>query len=62
MMLSLALLHGANGLRAVVLDYVRRPGPRFAITWFFNMVAFTMFVLGSVVVFTFDPSNFPITK
>ncbi len=62
MMLSLALLHGANGLRTVVLDYIQRPGARFALTWFFNIVAFTMFVLGSVVVVTFNPNSFPITK
>ena len=61
LMLSLALLHGANGLRVVVLDYVRRPGPRFALTWFFNIVALVMFFLGTVVVFTFDPANWPTT-
>jgi succinate dehydrogenase / fumarate reductase membrane anchor subunit len=61
MMLSLALLHGVNGMRTVVMDYVRRPGARFAVTWFFNLVGFVLFVLGTVVVFTFDPSSFPTT-
>ncbi len=62
MMLSLALLHGVNGLRTVILDYVRTPWPRFAMTWFFNLVGLVMFALGSVVVFTFNPASFPIAK
>jgi succinate dehydrogenase / fumarate reductase, membrane anchor subunit len=61
MMLSLALLHGVNGLRGVVLDYVRPPAARFALTWFFNVVGFALFVLGTVIVFTFNPANFPTT-
>jgi succinate dehydrogenase / fumarate reductase membrane anchor subunit len=61
MMLSLALVHGVNGLRTVTLDYVRRPGARFAITWFFNVVGFALFVLGTVIVFTFNPDAFPKT-
>ena len=61
MMLSLALLHGVNGLRVVVLDYVRPPAARFALTWFFNVVGFVLFVLGTVIVFTFNPANFPTT-
>jgi succinate dehydrogenase / fumarate reductase membrane anchor subunit len=61
LMLSLALLHGANGLRVVILDYVRRPGSRFVLTWFFNIVALVMFFLGTVVVFTFDPASWPTT-
>jgi succinate dehydrogenase / fumarate reductase membrane anchor subunit len=59
MMLSLALLHGVNGLRVVVLDYVKRPPARFATNMFFYVVTFTAFVLGTVVVFSFDPSAFP---
>ena len=58
MMLSLALMHGVIGLRSVVLDYIRRPGIRFAVTWFFYILGFAMFVLGSVIVFTFDASEF----
>ena len=59
LLLSLALLHGVNGLRVVVLDYVRSPGARFAITWFFNVVGVVLFALGTVIVFTFNPANFP---
>ena len=61
MMLSLALLHGVNGLRAVIMDYITKPGLRFAANMFFYMLTFTLFVLGTVIVFTFDPSAFPQT-
>jgi succinate dehydrogenase / fumarate reductase membrane anchor subunit len=59
LLLSLALLHGVNGLRVVVLDYVKRPGARFAMTWFFNVVGVILFALGTIIVFTFNPANFP---
>ncbi len=58
MLLSLALLHGVNGTRVIVQDYVRRPGWRLAWNWSFAIVGFALFVLGSVVVFTFDPAQF----
>jgi succinate dehydrogenase / fumarate reductase membrane anchor subunit len=57
LMLSLALLHGVNGLRMVILDYVRRPGVRIVVSWFFYLAGVQAFALGSVVVFTFDPSR-----
>jgi succinate dehydrogenase / fumarate reductase membrane anchor subunit len=58
-LLSLALLHGINGLRVVVQDYVRPVAWRFAVNMFFYVVGFILFVLGTVVVFTFDPSRWP---
>jgi succinate dehydrogenase / fumarate reductase membrane anchor subunit len=61
LLLSLALLHGVNGLRVVVLDYVKRPGARFAMTWFFNVVGVILFALGTIIVFTFNPASFPTT-
>jgi succinate dehydrogenase / fumarate reductase membrane anchor subunit len=59
MMLSLALLHGVNGLRSVIMDYVTKPGLRFALNMFFYTLTFTLFVLGTVIVFTFNPAAFP---
>ena len=59
MLLSLALVHGVNGLRNITLDYVRPPGVRFAINMVFYVLAFALFVLGTVVVFTFDPNAWP---
>ena len=58
-MLVLALIHGINGLRNITLDYVPRPGARFAINMLFYVLGFGLFVLGTVIVFTFDPSKWP---
>jgi succinate dehydrogenase / fumarate reductase membrane anchor subunit len=58
MLLSLALLHGIVGMRTIILDYIRRPGARLAWNWAFGIVGFTLFVLGTVIVFTFDPAQF----
>jgi len=57
MLLMLALLHGINGLRTITLDYVRPPGWRFAITMAFYVIGFTLMVLGTVIVVTFDPTR-----
>jgi len=58
-LLSLGLLHGVNGMRVVVQDYVKTPGWRFAANMFFFTLGFLLFVLGSIVVFTFDPGAWP---
>jgi succinate dehydrogenase / fumarate reductase membrane anchor subunit len=58
LMLSLALLHGINGIRVIVQDYVRSPGGRLAWNWSFAAVGLVLFVLGTVIVFTFDPAQF----
>lgn len=57
-LLSLALIHGVNGLRVIVQDYIERPGVRFAVNVSFYILAFLLFVLGSITVFTFDASRF----
>jgi succinate dehydrogenase / fumarate reductase membrane anchor subunit len=59
MMLMLALLHGVNGLRNITLDYVGRPGIRFAITTTLWTLMFVLMVLGTIIVVTFDPSKWP---
>ncbi|MEU8893305.1 succinate dehydrogenase hydrophobic membrane anchor subunit [Streptomyces sp. NPDC048442] len=55
-MLWLAMLHGANGLRTVINDYAERPTTRF---WLKNLLytatVFTV-LLGTLVIFTFDPN------
>lgn len=58
-LLTLALIHGINGLRVIVQDYVRRTGVRFAVNMLFLTLGFILFVLGTVIVFTFDPSRWP---
>ena len=59
LLLSLALIHGVNGLRMISLDYIRRPGVRIAVNWLFNITGVVLFALGSIIVFTFDPSKWP---
>ncbi|MFJ6695926.1 succinate dehydrogenase hydrophobic membrane anchor subunit [Streptomyces sp. NPDC091272] len=55
-MLWLAMLHGANGLRTVINDYAEKPKTRF---WLKNLLytatVFTV-LLGTLVIFTFDPN------
>ena len=58
-MLVLALMHGINGIRNITLDYVRKAGVRFAANMFFYVLGFGLFVLGTVTVFSFDPSKWP---
>jgi len=56
MMLFLALLHGANGMRIVVDDYVHRPGLRTAIKGTLYTVTAVLMVMGTAVLITFDPT------
>jgi succinate dehydrogenase / fumarate reductase membrane anchor subunit len=61
-LLVLALVHGINGLRVMVQDYVRWAGARFALNVLFALTGFGLFVLGTVIVFTFDPNAWPRTS
>jgi len=53
-LLVLALLHGTNGLRVVVDDYVKRPGPRTAIKGSLYTLAAVLMIMGTAVIVTFD--------
>jgi succinate dehydrogenase / fumarate reductase membrane anchor subunit len=59
MLLVLALIHGINGLRVITLDYVRHPGARLTINMVFYVLGFVLFVLGTVIVLTFNPAKWP---
>jgi succinate dehydrogenase / fumarate reductase, membrane anchor subunit len=54
-MLVLAMLHGTNGLRIVIEDYVRSPGVRTAIKGSIYMLAAVLTVMGTAVIVTFNP-------
>jgi succinate dehydrogenase / fumarate reductase, membrane anchor subunit len=55
-LLWLAMLHGGNGLRTVINDYAEQANTRLWLkTLLFTAVTFTI-VLGSLVIFTFDPN------
>ncbi len=54
-MLVLGVLHGTNGLRMVIDDYVRRPATRTAVKATVYTVAAILTVMGTAVVVTFNP-------
>ena len=56
LMLFLGLLHGANGLKTISEEYIRRPGARAATKAILYTVTFVMLLLGTLVILTFDPS------
>ncbi len=56
MQLWLAELHGTNGLRTIINDYAQRDGTRFWLKMLLYTSAFLVLVLGTLVIFTFDPN------
>ena len=57
LLLVLALLHGANGARWVVEDYVRRPGPRATAKYAVYALTAALLVYGTVTIVTFTPAS-----
>jgi succinate dehydrogenase / fumarate reductase membrane anchor subunit len=55
LMLWLALIHGANGMRTIVNDYVTGARTRSVLVGALWVAAGFLIVLGTLVVFTFDP-------
>jgi succinate dehydrogenase / fumarate reductase membrane anchor subunit len=56
MQLWLAQLHGTNGLRVIINDYAERDATRFWLKMLLYTASFLVLVLGTLVIFTFDPS------
>lgn len=56
-MLFLALLHGTNGLRVIIDDYVRSPAVRTAVKGTLYTVTAILMVMGTAVLVTFDASQ-----
>ena len=54
-MLWLAVLHGGNGLRTIINDYAVRLNTRFALKTLLYFGTLVVIVLGTLVIFTFDP-------
>jgi succinate dehydrogenase / fumarate reductase membrane anchor subunit len=54
-MLWLALIHGTNGMRTLVNDYAERVWVRKGLTFTLWAVCAVLILLGTLVVFTFDP-------
>lgn len=56
-MLVLALIHGANGFRIIIEDYIHRPGLRTATKATLFTVTGVLIILGTAVIVTFDPTQ-----
>ncbi|WP_317444993.1 succinate dehydrogenase hydrophobic membrane anchor subunit [Streptomyces collinus] len=56
LMLWLAMLHGANGLRTVINDYAERPASRMWLKALLYTATVWTILLGTLVIFTFDPN------
>lgn len=56
LMLWLAMLHGGNGMRTVINDYAERPSTRFWLRTLLVVAMVFILVLGTLVIFTFDPN------
>jgi succinate dehydrogenase / fumarate reductase membrane anchor subunit len=54
-MLWLAMLHGCNGLRTIINDYAVRLNTRFALKTLLYFGTLVVIVLGTLVIFTFNP-------
>lgn len=56
-LLWLALIHGTNGMRTIVSDYVHKPKLRKALHWALLMTAAVLIAIGTYAVATFDPCS-----
>ena len=54
-MLWLALIHGANGMRTIINDYVTHERTRKVLVWAVIIAAAFLILLGTLVITTFDP-------
>ncbi|MQA61535.1 MAG: succinate dehydrogenase [Actinophytocola sp.] len=55
-MLWLAQLHGGNGLRTIIDDYARKDTTRFWLKMLLYVSMAIILILGTMVIFTFDPN------
>lgn len=54
-LLWLALIHGSNGMRVIIDDYVYRPGVKRGLFVALGVSTAMLIVLGTLVIFTLDP-------
>jgi succinate dehydrogenase / fumarate reductase membrane anchor subunit len=55
LMLWLAELHGVNGVRTIINDYAEKDSTRIVLKTLLVLSAVLVLVLGTLVIFTFDP-------
>jgi succinate dehydrogenase / fumarate reductase, membrane anchor subunit len=56
LLLFLALLHGTNGLRIVIDDYVRKPAVRTSVKAILYTLTVVLMIMGTAVIVAFDPT------
>ena len=56
LMLWLAMLHGANGMRTVINDYAEKDSTRLWLKTIMGAATVFTVLLGTLVIFTFDPN------
>ncbi|MBP0454916.1 succinate dehydrogenase hydrophobic membrane anchor subunit [Kitasatospora sp. RG8] len=56
LMLWLAMLHGANGMRTVINDYAEKDSTRLWLKGLMGAATVFTVLLGTLVIFTFDPN------
>jgi succinate dehydrogenase / fumarate reductase, membrane anchor subunit len=54
-MLWLAMLHGTNGVRTIINDYAEKDSTRFWLKMILYAASAVIIVLGTLVIFTFNP-------
>lgn len=59
LMLSLAMLHGVNGMRIIINDYIHRPALRNKVLMSLYILAGLLLVLGTWVLVGFEPKVAP---
>jgi succinate dehydrogenase / fumarate reductase membrane anchor subunit len=57
-LITFAMLHGLNGLRYSIEDYVRGPGKQAAVKAVANTLVLSVLAFGIYALLTFDPANF----
>ncbi len=55
LLLWLAMLHGSNGVRTVINDYASKDRTRLVLKGLLYLATVVMIVLGTLVIFTFNP-------
>ena len=59
LLLVFALIHGVNGARVVIGDYIHRGGLRTTLLTFLYLLSFIWLLLGMYVIVSFDPDGAP---
>lgn len=57
-LVTFALLHGLNGARYSIEDYVRKPGARVAVKAVVYTIVLATLLIGVFALLTFDPASF----